>query len=324
MNTGWRGVFTHTTFDAAFPHLGHSHHVIRARSPPTVEDALTPESGCGGVFNWCAIVRPPDDKTCSITVERKLTKIGQTVAMESRVIPRLIALACAPIAALSLAACAEEQVDAPVQVVGQDPLLSRALNDPLMVDPDLAWRNEANAVITFRDGHPLPPFEARDDAANRAREAARLELLENGQIPALPAASSAEGSASLADLNTAGEIVKAVGGREDCIGDLDGDLQWSTAMPPTSSIMPHGMVQQAAGVDQGTCVVRVVRYLTPVSIDDALEYHFTKADRERFRMEIFASPEMQLRGERRDQQVAVHVRAGPSGMTEIDVVHWRK
>ena len=47
-----------------------------------------------------------------------------------------------------------------------------------MVDPDLAWRTEANAVVGFREGHPLPPIEARDDAANRAREAARIELLE--------------------------------------------------------------------------------------------------------------------------------------------------
>jgi hypothetical protein len=244
--------------------------------------------------------------------------------MQSRAQSRLVYLALVPIAALSLSACGEEQAGAPVQIVGQDPLLSRALNDPLMVDPDLAWRNEANAVIAFRDGHPLPPFGFSDDAANRASEAARLELLENGQIPAVPSATDVEGRASLAALTTAGEIVEAVGSRTDCIGDLDGDLQWSTAMPPTSAIMPHGMIQQAAGIDQGTCVIRVVRYLTPAGIDDVLEYHFTKADRERFRIERFDVPEMQLRGERRDQQIAVHMRAGPGGMTAVDVVHWRK
>lgn len=224
----------------------------------------------------------------------------------------------------SLTACGGDNDDVPADAAVQDPLLSRALNDPLMVDPDLAWRNQANAVIAMRDGHPLPPLETSGDMTNRAIEAMRFELLENGQIPPLPAASTSEGSPSLANLETAAEIVQAVGSRTDCIAAMDGDLQWSANLPPTSAIMPHGMVQQAAGVDQGTCVIRVVRYLTPVGVEDALEYHFAKADRERFRIERFTAPESQIRAERRDQQLAVHVRKARGGMTAVDVVHWRK
>ncbi len=240
--------------------------------------------------------------------------------MHARVLP----FAIAPIAILSLSACGGDVAQAPGEMLNQDPLSSQALHDPLMVDPDLAWSNEANAVLTFRDSHPLPLFEASDDATNRAREAARLELLENGQIPAVPVASAGPGNATLANMSDAAAMAEAVGAKSDCIGELDDDLMWSTALPATSSIMPHGMVQQAAGVDQGNCVVRVVRYLTPVGVEDALEYHFVKADRARFRMERFDAPEMQLRGERRDQALAVHVRAGPGGMTAVDVVHWRK
>lgn len=225
--------------------------------------------------------------------------------------------------ALPLAACAEETVEAPAEVLTKDPLLSRALNDPLMVDPDLSWRNEANAVMAYRDGHPLPPFDASDAAAIRANEVARVQLLENGPIPALPAAGSAEG-VSLATFSTAGEIVEALGSRADCIPDLSEALSWADGLPPTSSIMPHGMAQQAAGVDQGSCVIRVVRYLTPVSQEDALEYHFAKADRARFRVERFAAPEAQLRAERRDQVFTINTREGPGGLTAVDVVHWRK
>ncbi|MFU7527948.1 hypothetical protein [Qipengyuania sp. ASV99] len=252
--------------------------------------------------------------------KRKLTKTGQSDTMQFRA---AFVMCLAP-ALCALAACSGNNDDVPAEAAVQDPLLSRALNDPLMVDPDLAWRNEANAVIALRDGHPLPPVQASDDMANRAREAMRSELVENGQIPPLPAASAGKGSPSLAGLNTAAEIVEAVGSRTDCIAAMDGDLQWSANLPPTSAIMPHGMVQQAAGVDQGNCVIRVVRYLTPVGVDEALEYHFTKADRERFRIERFAAPESSLRAERRDQQLAVHVRKAAGGMTAVDVVHWRK
>ena len=237
---------------------------------------------------------------------------------------RLFPISLAVTALAALSACGEETVEQQVAVQSQDPQLARALHDPLMVDPDLAWRTEANAVIALRDGHPLPPIEARADAADRAREAARIELLEGGQIPPLPSPSSDDRGVSLAGLSTAGEMVEAVGGRSDCIGQLSDDLTWSTAMPPTSSIMPHGMVQQAAGVDVGNCVVRVVRYLTPVGIDDVLVYHFTKVDRERFDISLNRSPEAQLVAERRDQKLSVNVREGPGGMTAVDVVHWRK
>ena len=233
----------------------------------------------------------------------------------------------APLAALALtalAACGEEAVEAPPEVLAQDPQLARALGDPLMVDPDLAWRNEANAVIAFRDGHPLPAIAARADSAERAREAARLELLEGGQIPALPRPGDGEGAPALGGLVTAGEMVDAVGGRSDCIEGLDARLDWSTKMPETSSLMPHGMVQQAAGIDVGTCVIRVVRYLAPVGIEDVLEYHWTKLDRARFDISRFSRPAAQLHGERRDQKLVIEAREGPGGMTAVDIVHWRK
>lgn len=229
------------------------------------------------------------------------------------------------LALLPMAACGEGPVDAaPDRMLMQDPQLSRALHDPLMVDPDLAWRNEANAVIAYRDGHPLPLFEARDDAAIRAREAARGELLRDGQIPSLPSIASGAGGVSLADKRLAGEMMEAVGAPQDCIARLEGDLFWSTRMPETAPIMPHGMVQQAAGLSAAKCDVRVVRYLVPVRVEDVLEYHFTKVERARFDIALFDAPETQLVAERRDRKLVMNARPGPRGMTAVDLVYWRK
>lgn len=207
-------------------------------------------------------------------------------------------------------------------VLAQDPILARALNDPLMTDPDLASRNQANAVIAFHDSHPLPPIGKNEEAASRAREAARLQLLSGGQVENLPLPVESENAVSLRALSNAGDIIKAVGGRTDCIKSMDSSLLWSTQMPETSAVMPHGMVQQAAGADTNRCVVRVVRYHTPVGVQDALEYHFTKASREGFIVEHIKSPEAQLRGEWRDERLEVHGREGPRGLTEVDVIHW--
>lgn len=224
----------------------------------------------------------------------------------------------------AIAACGDAGGDAPYAsaVLTKDPVLARALNDPLMTDPDLASRNLSNAVIAFRDSHPLPPISADEEAASKAREAARLQLLTGGQVQLLPTPVADENAVSLAALSHAGDMIAAVGGRTDCIEDMDASLLWSTQMPETSAVMPHGMVQAAAGVDTDRCVVRVVRYHTPVEVENALEYHFNKASREGFAMKYMTAPEVQLRGEWRDERLTVHGRKGPRGLTEIDVIHW--
>lgn len=223
-----------------------------------------------------------------------------------------------------LTACSDAASDASYAsaALAKDPILARALNDPLMTDPDLASRNQSNAVLAFHDSHPLPPFTKDEEAASRAREAARLQLLSGGQVANLPFPIEGENAASLGELFNAGAIIEAVGSRTDCIESMEAGLLWSTQMPETSAVMPHGMVQQAAGVDTGRCVVRVVRYHTPVGVEDALEYHYTKATRDGFIVEHFNAPEAQIRGQWRDEELAVHGRKGPRGLTEIDVIHW--
>jgi len=228
-------------------------------------------------------------------------------------------------AALGLVAgCGVQSHEPSAERPVQDPVLARALHDPLMTDPDLASRNQANAVLGFHYGHPLPLFVADDEARERARDAMRLELLEDGPIPQLPEMAGESVWPRLADLTNSAEMVEAVGGPSGCTTQLSDDLKWSLQLPQSTSLMPHSMVQVASGVDNGTCAVRVVRYLSPASVEDALEYHFVKTERARFRVEIFDEPEMHLRAERRDAVIAVHFREGGHGMTAVDVIHWRK
>ena len=133
----------------------------------------------------------------------------------------------------ALAACSDAQTNSAYAdpILVQDPIIARALSDPLMVDPDLASRNRVTAVIAFHDGHPLPPFVADDEAASRAIEAARLELADGRQIADLPAATDGEGSPALGSMDHAGDILAAVGSRTDCIEGMDASLIWSTQMP---------------------------------------------------------------------------------------------
>ncbi|MEE4199498.1 hypothetical protein [Erythrobacter sp.] len=226
---------------------------------------------------------------------------------------------------LALGACADDSVapgDGDNDPLSQDPILARALFDPLMTDPDLATRNEANAAITWRDAHPLPPMIHHEDAAARASEAAQIELLRAGPIPALPGALSGAGSA-LGELTSAAQMLGAVGASSDCAAQVTGELGWAARMPDVAAIMPHGMIHQAAGAEEGDCAVHIARYQTPVDALEALEYHLAVAIRAGFTIERYNAPELQFHGRGKREHIAVHAREGPGGLAEIDIIYWR-
>ena len=141
--------------------------------------------------------------------------------------------------ALALAGCAPDAVDAPVDMFDHDPVVARALHDPLMIDPDLAGRSNAYSLIELSDGHPLPVFKATSEAAVRARSAARLELLEGGQIPDLPAPSSGSSGFALGQMARANAMVEAAAGPLYCTDLLEDDLIWSTRLSPATALPPQ-------------------------------------------------------------------------------------
>lgn len=206
----------------------------------------------------------------------------------------------------------------------RDPLVARALADPLMSDPDLAYRNEANSAITLRFDHLLPPLAASDEATERARNAVRVELLKGGPIPEIPAAFAAgNGPKSFAAIATADVMLREAGGPIRCAKSLSEGLVFAADMPASAAIIPHGMTQQAAGADATGCSVRIVRYLAPVGGSEVIEWHYTLAERARLRPVIYGEAEMALVGEGRKETLVVQARPGPGGLTAVDLVHWR-
>lgn len=223
-----------------------------------------------------------------------------------------------------LAACGDEAAqNVASEATGRDPLMAKALNDPLMVDPDLAYRNEANAAITIRHDYALPLLDASDEAGQRARAEARLELLEAGPIVELPDPENGAAIPALAEASTANDILVALGADSRCSSGLEEGFGWAARLPRIASVMPHGMVRQAAGRDGQGCTARVIRYLTAASQSDALEYHYNRAGRGGLRMTRPSADENAIRGSRGATQFFAVARPGPKGMTAVDLVYWQ-
>ncbi|MFL0672382.1 MAG: hypothetical protein ACJLS3_13455 [Erythrobacter sp.] len=204
-----------------------------------------------------------------------------------------------------------------------DPVMARALHDPLMSDPDLARRSQANAAIAFADSGALPVFAATPEAAARARDAARAELLAAGSIPAATAVTPGSGGAALADQAAPAELLAAAGAPGACRAGVREGFGWAARLAAPAAIMPQGMVDEAAGSDAARCRVRVVRYQTAASVDDAVAYHDTLAQRAGFTVQRYAEPEAILAASgKKGETLRVHVRRLDSGMSAVDLVFW--
>ncbi|WP_379921946.1 hypothetical protein [Erythrobacter sp. R86502] len=204
----------------------------------------------------------------------------------------------------------------------QDPVIARALHDPLMSDPDLASVNPANAALGFVDSAALPVFAVNRETTDRAREALRLELLNDGPIPDLPAAEAGSGGKILGPMTGATELLAAVGAPPGCVDLIEENFAYAASLPRVAAVPPRGMVSQAGGVDAPGCRVRILRYQTAALPDDVLLFHYTRAVRAGLRAKRFATPGQSIAAFGGDGETMVaHVRMAANGLTGITLVY---
>jgi len=200
--------------------------------------------------------------------------------------------------------------------------MARALHDPLMSDPDLARRSEANAVIALGDSAPLPMFTATPESSAKARETARTALLEGGAIPPLTALSAGAGGKALDKFDRPGAILAAAGAPPAC-REANSGFGWAGRLSAPAQIAPLGAVELAAGSDAPQCRVWMVRYLTAAPLEDALGYHDVLAQRAGFSVKRYDQPEAIIAATgKQGENLRVHVRALPTGMNAVDLVFW--
>ena len=234
-----------------------------------------------------------------------------------------------PLLCLGLIACADRGDDGAVDdaaLVAQDPVMARALHDPLMSDPDLASRNEANAALGWVDSHALPVLPATSESARRAREALRLELLEQGPIPPLPplpeGAPEGAGGKHPGPMANAGDLIAAVSAPAGCAARLREDFALAASLPPVASLPRQGMVMQAGGADAKDCRLRIIRYASHAAPEDVLQYHYARALRAGLKTRRYAAPEASIIAKGKGgEALAVHVRPGAHGLTRVDLVY---
>lgn len=214
-----------------------------------------------------------------------------------------------------LAACSKP--DAPDKAPQRDPAVVQALNDPLMIDPDLSQRNEGAAALTVTTDMGLPVLPVTAEAAAGARaEAARMV----GGLDKLRAPPAAEKAvADLPESWSPGHHLAAIGADEPCLKRLKSSAIFAARLPEALPVYPRGGTLAAAGSDTATCTARAVRFATPVSPGDVLAFYWAQARAARLSPRAYtAEGAAVLRGSGKGLAFDVRVRAvGEQTLVEL-------
>jgi hypothetical protein len=181
---------------------------------------------------------------------------------------------------------------------------------------------DAAAAIGFADSAALPVLPASAEAADRAREAMRIALLEGGALSDLPPAAGTPGPPLLGPMSGATELLAAVGAPATCAAGLKEDFAFVAKLPPAAAIPPRAMVVQAGGSEARGCALRIIRYLTPAASEDVLQYHHVSAARAGLKPVRHAAPGDSIAASGKDtERLVVSLRKAANGLTGVTLVY---
>ncbi len=223
----------------------------------------------------------------------------------------------------ALSACSDAAQDDGLNETS-DPLIEQALGDHLMVDPDLASQNEANAALTVGYDSSIPPPLTGPEERTKAQAASRTLLLEGGKIADMPMPDEDEQWPQLAGALTAAERASRIDFAKKCAERLNYSAVWAVRLPEYAQIVPHGALVEAAGNPQDRCNIRIVTYLTDLPVEEVMQFHFNMAKRAGFQLRYSKGEESALLGTSAKGSLAVHARPRGGFQTEVDIVSLAK
>ncbi|WP_208402833.1 hypothetical protein [Sphingomonas japonica] len=157
-----------------------------------------------------------------------------------------------------------------------DPALMAALSDPIMVDPLLSTKANADAIRP--PTQPMSGLVPRDDVAVGTSYS-------GGSLAKAPAALPADRDCPQCTASAAAmTLVALVAGQPGaelprCAPSMRYSAAWAQALPPAAPLFPDARVIEAAGSDAGGCASRAVSFASATPIATLLDWYYTQASR---------------------------------------------
>jgi hypothetical protein len=226
-------------------------------------------------------------------------------------------LCAAAVLALPLAACKSEHK--PEQQAEKDPAMTGALDEQIMVDPDMTG-NDGAAVVANERAIELPPQQRSPEAIQAARDEAMV--LAGGNLKSAPRPQAGSPSSLVEGAATAAQVAQeARAASTDCTRKAQYTATWAAKLPKDLPVYPRGAVQEAAGTDADGCHLRVVNFVSPVTPADIIDFYFTKATGAGYGAEYrMDGTDHVLGGRKGGQAYLVYARKLGNGLTEVDLI----
>ena len=244
-------------------------------------------------------------------------------------LPLLVSIALA----LPLAACgrgnsdeaAVAELDNKLIGKGSDPAMNAALNDRILVDPDLTGSANVNTVKAAEK-----PLSGAIPADGGYEGDASIEALNGAKLmhapkPTVVAEEDCNGCGANRG-KTLGALAADQGvtrGKGTCDAKLQYGAGWANRMPAEFPVYPRGRVKEAGGVDGGICDIRVATFTTSAAMQNVVDYYYTRARKSGFTAEYqVRAGEHALGGTRDNDGGAYFITFNPQsgGGTSVDIV----
>ena len=202
-----------------------------------------------------------------------------------------------------------------------DPATQAALNDQIMVDPDLANQNEANAGLTGGGNNALPTELTTPETIQSAKEEAMALVGGSVNLKPAPQAKTVAGKVPESSALTAASRASVSPSGTDCSSAVEYSAAWAARLPTTFPVYPRGSTQEAAGTDKGKCSLRVVNFLTPVGLDDVLAFYHSRAVSGGYSSEhLKVGRDNIISGTKGAASFVVYARKQANGLTDVDLI----
>lgn len=236
---------------------------------------------------------------------------------------------CALLLPLALFACSSgddaansEDMDAALLGDGSDPAVTGALEDQIMVDPDLVDGGNGNAALGDGNDGSVPSTGAPGGQAYADAQAA---IGGKGMMhaPDPKVVSSAMDSLPPTGNTLGARAEEQKNGKVDCASRLKYEMNWAQKLPDAFALYPRSNVKEAAGVRDGDCDMQVVNFTSSNDKKQIVDYYYTKARRAGFSAEYQIRDGQHVLGgvnSSTDGAYVIYLTPLPDGGTSVDIV----
>lgn len=238
---------------------------------------------------------------------------------------KAIAILLAP---LALAACGGGEDAAQNNVAalddeltgnGADPALMGALQDQIMVDPQLAQQSNKDAIRP-----PSQPYSAQLPSETVA--AGKAAMPKDGELLSAPAPTKGgQAFAAQEQSVTLGGLAarQQNRGAKSCAAKLNYSAGWATRMPAALPLHPQARLTEAAGTNADGCSLRAASFSTPQPLKTMIDWYYTRAVKGGYTAEHQLKDGQHLLGGTRKADgnaYVVFLSARADGGTDIDLL----